>query len=249
MIFTKSNVDARRGRYRDLSVEGVPVWFTGYLGFDADKARATASVRPVAYLIEQDANTTLRSHFHISDQFQVFVNGAGTFAKQPLQQVTVHYAAAYAPYGPIHAGDSGLSYFTLRNGPDNGPRFMPESRGELKTGSRPRRQFSLPTIGKTAPQILNRLQSASVRPLLEAEPGGLGVWLHAVPPAASVTGPSPRDGGGQYWLVLSGELDALEQALAAGSCLFLPPEAPALTATAGAGGFEALVLQFEKQTS
>src|SRR4051812_30395764 len=91
MIFTKSNVDARRGRYRDLSVEGLPVWFTGYLGFDADEAATDASVRPVAYLIEQDADTTLRSHFHVSDQFQVFVHGAGLFAGRPLRHVTVHY--------------------------------------------------------------------------------------------------------------------------------------------------------------
>jgi hypothetical protein len=243
MIFTKSNLDARRRRYRDLSIEGVPVWFTGYLGFDEDKARAPASVQPVAYLIEQDANTTLRSHFHVSDQFQVFVHGAGVFAKQPLQQVTVHYACAYAPYGPIQAGGNGLSYFTLRNGPDKGPRFMPESRAELKAGSR--RQFSLPPIHRTAPEALKLTQTASCRPLHPPEASGLAVWLHTAPPAATVIGPSPRDGGGQYWLVLSGEL----QGLAEESCVFVPPEEPALAVTAGARGFEALVLQFEKQNS
>jgi hypothetical protein len=247
MIFAKSSDDACRARYRDLSIDGVPVWFTGYFGFDGDKRFAPASVRPVAYLIEQDADTTLRSHFHVSDQFQIFVHGTGMFAKEPLREVTVHYARAYAPYGPIRAGGKGLSYFTLRNGPDQGPRFMPESRSELKSGFRPRRQFSLPAIERSAAKTLQAMKSVSCRALQPAEANGLGVWLYAVPPAATITGPSPSGSGGQYWLILSGELQTPD--LCEGSCVFLPPEEVALTVTAGASGFEALVLQFENPTS
>src|SRR3546814_2583395 len=49
-----------------------------------------------------------------------------------FRSVSVHYANAHTPYGPIRAEAEGLHYFTLRDDFDPGARFMPGARPELK---------------------------------------------------------------------------------------------------------------------
>jgi hypothetical protein len=53
-------------------------------------------------------------------------------------------------------------------------------------------------------------------------------------------------GGGQFWLVLAGSMLRNGTALPSRSCVFIHPHEPAFTATAGADGLTALMLQFPK---
>ena len=80
---------------------------------DVSQSRET----PTCKLIEQDPNSILTPHFHAVDQFQVVVAGSGAFGKVPVRPMTVHYAGAYTPYGPITTED-GIEYFVARNGVD-----------------------------------------------------------------------------------------------------------------------------------
>jgi hypothetical protein len=81
--------------------------------------------------------------------------------------------------------------------------------------------------------------------ILEQTPDGMATWRYRLPPDASMTGPEPREGGGQFWIVLSGSASAGGAAyLPPNSCVFVAPHDGALTVMAGDRGAEALCLQF-----
>jgi hypothetical protein len=73
---------------------------------------------------------------------------------------------------------------------------------------------------------------------------GLGAWHYRLGPHASVTGPDPAAGGGQFWLVIGGELADDDAALPRLSCVFISPDEPAYAPAAGAAGCDVLALQF-----
>lgn len=82
---------------------------------------------------------TLRPHFHGVPQFQVFYDGVGTIGRHDVAPLTVHYADAFTPYGPIVSGPTGLAYAVLRPRADVGAHWMPEERAALPGGGPPRR--------------------------------------------------------------------------------------------------------------
>ncbi|MGH7043965.1 MAG: hypothetical protein ACREFY_17820, partial [Acetobacteraceae bacterium] len=189
---------------RRASSNGTGFWHTTYLGTnryrpDAAPPPAPGTLYPMAFLVEQDANSTVRAHFHQADQFQVMVAGEGTLGTHAVTPIAVHFAGAYSAYGPIHAGAEGLAYFTLRNGWDPGARYMPGARAELP---RPRRHRE--AVGAVPADPAGT--SAHRVPILIEEPDGLAAWRYRLPAGAALSGPDPGAGAGQYWLVLAGGL-------------------------------------------
>ena len=82
---------------------------------------------PQAYLGQQlDPGSELFAHFHDVDQFQVVVLGDGRFGATPVAPITIQYADAYAPYGPIVANDHGIGFFVFRRRAASGGWRMPE---------------------------------------------------------------------------------------------------------------------------
>ena len=63
---------------------------------------------PQAYLVSQPPHSTTRPHFHLTNQFQVFVGGGGRVGKLRADPLTVQYAGGHTPYGPIFAEAEGL---------------------------------------------------------------------------------------------------------------------------------------------
>ena len=53
-------------------------------------------------------------HWHRVEEFQPFVAGSGTMGRHALGPVSIHYADAFVPYGPITPGAEGLTMLTLR---------------------------------------------------------------------------------------------------------------------------------------
>ena len=181
---------------------------------------------PMAFLVEQDPNSTLAAHFHIVDQFQVFSAGSGYLAADPVDSICVQFVGPHTPYGPIKAGPDGISYFTLRNGYDPGARFMPASRTELPPRPRRFRQVVSQTVSKHADCAAGT--EASVTEVITPEPDGLGAWYYRIPPGQSFQGPPPSGGRGQHWVVMAGELNQPGEAkLGPNSCVFLTAEEPA----------------------
>jgi len=90
---------------------------------------------------------------------------------------------------------------------------------------------------------------ASCEACVPSSPDGLAALRYVLPAGASAIGPDPKDGDGQYWVVIAGSLlqDGIE--LAPRSCVFVAPDEPAFTAVAGAQGLEVLALQFPRRAA
>jgi len=163
---------------------------------------------PQAFLLEMNADEVLREHFHQVDQFQIFVSGSGSLGRTtgPLAPVTVHYSDHHTGYGPIKAGPQGYGYFTLRAQHDGGATYIGEPGYRDRLKASPRRHFTVPVVLSIAPVLAGRTEPAA-EALVEPAADGLGATLLRLGPAGRISGPDPREGGGQYYLVLNGSLE------------------------------------------
>lgn len=234
------------GRRRGHSA-GNDFWITAYMGanrYDPGAAPppTDGSLYPMAFLVEQDPGCVAPSHFHQADQFQVVVAGDGRLGTHDVAPVTVHFTGKYSPYGPLVAGEAGLHYFTLRNGWDPGARYMTQDRALLRTvpGRRHREAVAAPIAAAQADA------AAVCETCLPPGDDGLVALRYALPAGASVTGPDPATGNGQYWVVIGGSLLQDGTELRPRACVFLSPDEAAYTAVAGPHGASVLALQFPR---
>jgi hypothetical protein len=158
--------------------------------------------------------------------------------------VSVHYAGGYTGYGPITAGEEGLSYFTLRAQFNKGPHFLPEARPELKDVSR---HFLLADeIEVSERSRLAERTKAVLETIIEPLESGLAGYTARVPRDGSLEAPDPSNGGGQYWVVISGTVIFEGETLPPLSCVFVGAEDTGLSVDAGPFGAEVLILQYPK---
>jgi hypothetical protein len=86
--------------------------------------------------------------------------------------------------------------------------------------------------------------------IFEAEADGLAAWVLRAGPEQKVCGlPDPREGGGQYLLVVSGSVVHDGKELPKWSTIFLSREEPPVPLMTGASGLDLLVLQFPQPGS
>lgn len=197
-----------------------------------------------AYRIElPEAGSVVMPHFHTQDQFQVFVDKTGCkLGADALHPVAVQYADACSPYGPIVGGPQGLAFFVFRLQKDAGAFVMPESRSKM-TGKPGRIVLAkLPPESEAVP-------AGGVQMLEAPHADGLLVARLAAAPNGRVIAPSPASGGGQYVLIASGSArEGAGGLLPARSCLFASPDDAPLALSAGPEGFNAVLVQFPKQS-
>jgi hypothetical protein len=248
-------VRASRRDYHQPNKADVSV--TTYIGTNIAQRRAAglvdekwepegAATYPMAFLVEQHAHAITPPHFHRADQFQVFVGGSGEFGGQAVKPVTLHFAGAYSPYGPIVAGPGGIDYFTLRNGWDAGPQWMPEKRSELKASGRKYRGIVAASWTQASKAELASSTYVTSTALIEPEPDGCAAWAFRLPPDATFTGPDPAAGGGQYWLAFNGSCVADGARMTRLSCLFLSPDESPLGLKTGSEGVEVIAMQYPR---
>lgn len=196
-----------------------------------------------AFLVEQTANWTLPTHFHLEHQFQVFVAGGGSLGRNPIAPLTVHYASPHSAYGPLVSGAAGISYLTLRAVADTGAWYLAESRDKLKTHI-PKRQAHGAPASYVTPEELLTLAAPTQDPLIAPEASGLAAWLLRLPPHHIAPSPGHGEhGGGRFHAVTKGSLRVDGDDLPALGIAFaargeLPP------IEAGAAGVEVIVLQY-----
>ena len=201
---------------------------------------------PQGFLVEfPNPGGHIRPHFHDVNQFQVVVEGNCRVGTHPAASVAVHYADAYTTYGPIVAGDQGFSFFTLRAESTRGSNYMPESK-HLLTRKRGRELAYHISEGKTDGA---NGDACAVTPLIAQEVDGLTAALIALAPGAKGWGCSPRDGAGQYYLVVSGSLLHNRKELGRLSLLFLSPEDNAPELSASGEGATVLCMQLPRQAA
>ena len=197
---------------------------------------------PQGFLVEQPAGAVTNPHFHETNQFQVIVGGDGTFGKKPIAPLSIQYANAHTPYGPIVSGDAGVTYFTLRANWDPGAKYMPASRDKLIKGNQRSR-----LVGPIAsdPEESRRTRRAPMTDtIITEEPDRLAAWRLCLGPRQVMTAPDPVGSGGQYLIVAEGGMAHAGLDLDRLSVLFVTADEPALRVAAGDDGLDLLVLQF-----
>jgi hypothetical protein len=243
MIALRSSRDVTRVLNPNAEKSGRLVWNTGYLGQRCGaRPAAPDDLFPDAYFVEQGPAVVLPPHFHRENEFQAVLLGSGTFGNEAVRAFSLHYAGAYTPYGPITAGADGIGYMTMRARYDPGARTMPFALDELRAAGRAPRDFvseELPVAlapGATAPECVT---------VFEQQPDGLGAWLYKLPPGTAATGPDPAGGGGQFWVVLDGELRSGDgTSLPPRSCVFVSADEVAQRVEASAAPLALLAVQF-----
>jgi len=249
MLLQRSADEARRNQRR-IQVNGHEYVLSAYVGaapvrgMYVDGNEVNDNALPQGFLVQQPPGSVTPPHFHEVNQFQVFVGGGGRMGKRPAGPVTVQYANSHTPYGPIVAGEDGMTYFTLRAAWDPGAKYMPKSRDRLQKGNQ--RQTVAAPVMPSAPAALRALKAPETVTLIPREADGMAAWLLRLPPGCAMPIPDPADGGGQYHVVVSGGMLRGGEAMPALSCLFATTDEPAYEARAGADGLEMLVLQFPK---
>lgn len=216
---------------------------TGYFKSTFLESPPDAVLGPQSFLVEQDANSVILSHFHLQNEFQVVVQGEGSFGRHPVKPITVHYAAAHTGYGPITAGPEGLWYFTLRPRMDFGAKFLPEARGEML--KLPKRHL----LG--GPVALSPAGSSRSEPSVEAvfpaQADGIGGWVLRIPANASVAVPGHPGGIGRFYVVVQGAARINDATLQRWATAFITPDEEPMSVSASESGADLLVLQFPQQ--
>jgi hypothetical protein len=228
---------------RRYSYEGVTYHNHYYLGAQIrDGGKPGIVNEPEAFIVGMpDAGAVLRSHFHAVDQYQVVIGGDGRLGKERFDPISIHYADAYTPYGPIVAGLHGIRFFVLRAQTDNtGGHFMPEARHEMKRRAGRTATYKV----TTEPTSTLHQEDATIETLLAPIDNGLGAFLLRAGPNVAATAPDPKDKGGQIHVVTSGSAIHQGQELPLWSCIHVSNNEGSLAIRGGPSGMELLVLQF-----
>jgi hypothetical protein len=244
MVMVSSVEKAMLGRTSPRSNDNFRTQFMGEDRHKGERPDPTVA-SPIAYLVEQAPHSELRAHFHEADQFQIFVNGEGRIGGHGAAPGKGHFVGPFSGYGPIVAGDKGLAYMTFRNAFDPGLQFLPENIEKLRARRSSRREVMFQAPPPVSDSALDSLREMNVVPLVAQQPDGLAAWSYLLAPGASATGPETTTGGGQFWLVMAGQMmDAAEGALLRLSMTFVRPGDAPYVVEAGPMGLHVLVLQF-----
>lgn len=199
-----------------------------------------------AFRVDMSANMQLDSHFHIVDQFQIFIAGSGTIGRDNATMITAHYADHHTGYGPLIAGDQGMSYLTLRSKTDAGlvKLSTPNVREQLKPTKR-RHRVSAPVV-LSIPPVLQHLEAPIIETVMEEKPGDDGMTVQVIRLGAGMEAAAPATAGtgGYYMTVLNGELHLGADALPPCSLVWVGHDEPAPVLRAGTAGVEVMVSVF-----
>ena len=94
------------------------------------RASASNPNAPTAAINRYPAGKARHStaHFHDVDQFQVFVEGKGTFGRHKVSPYCIHFARAYTPYGPLQSDkETGWAFLVIRARHASGAQRLPGS--------------------------------------------------------------------------------------------------------------------------
>jgi hypothetical protein len=198
-------------------------------------------ISPTMFLVEQGPGSELAAHFHRENEFQVVVQGGGKFGAHGVQAITVHYAGAYPGYGPIVAGDEGLSYFTIRSVFEQGAVLLPQGRDQMVRG--PKRQFhSTPYTPASVNELAQRTDTEVVE-LFPPQADAIAATRILLQPRGETSAPTPAGGGGQFVMVVAGSIVHAGRTFTQWEPIFLSPDEAPLLLRAGDGGADVLSLR------
>ena len=245
MIQAVSNEIASKGRRMGKSSNGQRRWYTDFIGTMVDKVED----RPQSHYTEMDANGVIVPHFHQVDQFQIMVSGTGSIGRNALPLVGLHYADRHTAYGPINAGPYGLGLFTIRAQSDPGAIYLHQPGYKERLKPSKKRYLLAESIALSTTCVLENRSKVTLESVLEKDADvsdGLGACMLRMGAGMKTTGPDPRNTGGQYYLILNGDLDLDGASYTPWSMVYAERTDAPLTICAGSRGLEALVMNFPR---
>ena len=237
-MFRSGALEGKQANRRHLTLANG----TGYWRSDLILSSESDSPAPQAFLIQQDPDTVIGSHFHVQNQFQVVAEGEGTLGRHRVAPINVHYASRHTGYGPIMAGSRGLSYFTLRAVTTPHAYFLPESRDQMQ--SLPKRNLLGHSVALSGAATLCARTEAAVETIIEPQPDGVAAWLLRLPPNAALVPPERAEGADRFYLIGEGVMIARSERLPRFATAFVSSDERDFEPVAGAEGLEVLALQF-----
>jgi hypothetical protein len=197
---------------------------------------------PTVFLIEQPAGSSIPTHFHRQNEFQVVVHGSGSIGQHALSPISIHYAGAYTGYGPVTAGEEGLAYFTIRPAFDNaGAITIERAKKELVRG--PKRQAYARHLTPATPDEMRGLRQPVREHLLAERHNDLSVELLRIPAGQSAIVLQAEKGCGVFHMIVSGEVECRGERLALWEFAFISPEGDETAVMAGAAGAQVVSMQ------
>jgi hypothetical protein len=211
---------------------------------------------PQLLLVEQPVpGSTVLAHYHSTDQYQIFMDGGGKLGRHDIHPISVHYTNRYTGYGPIVAGESGVSYYVFR------PEFdrlvtgqylhIPELREKVKRQPGRKRSVIIEGVALKTLEALSRMSAPVTERILdlESDPHDPGTFadVMSMGPNVSYTGPDPDRGGGQVFLVVQGSMRCEGTHYSARSGLAVTRDEKAIAFTSGDAGVQVLVLQYPRR--
>lgn len=231
-------VASNEAKFTEVKREGGIGARRGYIGSPGSMAEG-----PQAFLVERPyPNPRIAPHFHDIDQFQVIVAGDGRMGKQQVKPITVQYADAFTPYGPIVGREDGIGFFTLRAVASGGYFAMPGSK-HLMPGRAGRNIAAAFDIERAAPADGEVVRE----PLIEPEPDGVTVEGLRLGANATADGIATT-AGCQYYLVCTGSLIQDGKHMPANSLIHVEPNEAAPVLQAGPDGAAVLAMRFARPT-
>lgn len=218
----------------------------------SDYTERRAGVPQLLLVEQQIPGSKILPHFHGVDQFQVVVRGNGKLGQHAVGPVSLHYTNRFTGYGPIEAGQQGMSYYVLR--PEfavSGSHYLhvPEERAKMPRGGK--RFFMADHLAVRTAAELKALAQPELKRLMAVAAGepdaGMFADILFLGPRMPYEGASPETGGGQVFLVLQGSLEHHGQSLVAPASVALTRDEAALTFRAGADGLQVLMLQYPRR--
>ena len=213
MILT-ANSETARQTARRKSGNG---WHTTFIGQNRNTLKLgeappeAGTLYPMAFLVEKEPHAVVRPHFHQADQYQVVVQGGGRLGQHDVGSVAVHYTDAWSAYGPIVAADEGIAGSPCathgfgRALHAGCPRAPP--RGTQRGACITVRQRQPPMPAASASRVVahraGRLPGGD-----RADGGRHGDMALSPAGEGKCHRPDLREGGGQFWIVLSGSAQA-----------------------------------------
>lgn len=227
--------------------KAVTIWTGDVFGRTEIMAGSDAGGGPHAFLVEQPPNAVLPPHFHMTDQFQVFVAGSAMLGRSHrLAPLTVHYARGKTAYGPLTSGSEGLFYLTLRPRVEYGAHYLadPNTQVDRKAPKFHTTSLQARPLGKD--ELAGSSGSQDV--LIEQNADGLAAWLSCLAKGTRLSVPEPDSGAGRFHVVTGGSAMLQGESLPPWSCIWMTAEESSGDIEAGPHGAQLVTLQFPRNT-
>jgi rubredoxin len=194
---------------------------------------------PSAYINRYDPGRRSHPHYHANDQFQIIIEGSGTFGRHRVEPYCVHFSRAYTPYGPLQSdAKEGWAFLVLRANYDGGAYHVPETNEALRKVPN-RRPFQI-TKKVEFPALKQTVSRQDIAELNDDQ--GLFAHTLTMPPLTRTLTPDPSIGNSLFVVVVKGSLQRDNQQLKAMTIVHLRPGEPAFEIQSGPEGLQAIVL-------